>query len=150
MGIRIVDRAEAKSFFRPAQSPTGRHGTGNPGCSTSRQVKVVIAKDNIETIQRYFHQERQRAGVQFNDQLAPLDWISAVNKVTGPIPLLFLGNKADLADSAQVSDEDLRKFAGTHKAPYYFTSARTGQNVEQAFRQLAQLIAAKNTPRQVA
>jgi|SRR3990172_1207511 len=78
------------------------------------------------------------------------DWISAVNKVTGPIPLLFLGNKADLADSAQVSDEDLRKFAGTHKAPYYFTSARTGQNVEQAFRQLAQLIAAKNTPRQVA
>jgi len=78
------------------------------------------------------------------------DWISAVNKVTGPIPLLFLGNKSDLADSAQVTDDEMRRFAGTHKAPYYFTSARTGQNVEQAFRQLATLIAQKQMARQVA
>ena len=78
------------------------------------------------------------------------DWIAAVNKVTGPIPVLFMANKADLAESAQVTEEELKKFTGTHKAPWALTSAKTGQNVESSFRTLAELITRREMARQVA
>ena len=70
-------------------------------------------------------------------------WVSAVIKVTGNIPIAFLGNKADLADERVVSQEDLEDAAKGHDAPALFTSAKTGENVEAAFASLAKLIAAR-------
>ncbi len=71
------------------------------------------------------------------------DWIAAVAKVTGNIPVQFLANKIDLADQRQVSDQDVQAVAERHSAPYLFTSAKTGENVEAGFAGLARLIASK-------
>jgi GTPase SAR1 family protein len=71
------------------------------------------------------------------------DWIAAVSKVTGDVPVEFLANKIDLADQRQVTDPDVQAVAERHHAPFLFTSAKTGQNVEEGFAGLAKLIAAK-------
>ncbi len=71
------------------------------------------------------------------------DWIAAVNRVTGAIPVQFLANKADLKDQAKLSEADVKQVADTHKSPFVFTSAKTGENVEASFRKLAEMIAAR-------
>ena len=72
------------------------------------------------------------------------DWIAAVVKVTGNIPIALLANKVDLKDERVVSDDDVKKMAEAHRAPHLPTSAKTGENVEAAFATLAKLIAGKS------
>ena len=84
------------------------------------------------------------ADVTRKDTLTELhDWIGAVSKVTGEIPIQFLANKIDLKDQMQVTEDEVRRLAESHKAPYVFTSAKTGENVETSFLGLAKLIAAR-------
>jgi small GTP-binding protein len=57
---------------------------------------------------------------------------------------VFAGNKADLVE---VQYFDLRKFQemmGLLAAPHFFTSAKTGENVEQAFQILAETLIAQD------
>ncbi len=78
------------------------------------------------------------------DTLAELhDWIGAVSKVTGTIPIQFLANKVDLRDQMQVSEDEVRKVAASHSSAYLFTSAKTGEGVEKGFEGLAKMIAAR-------
>ncbi len=71
------------------------------------------------------------------------DWIAAVNRVTGNIPIQFLANKSDLKDQAKVTEIDIQQVAEAHKSPFLFTSAKTGENVEAGFVKLAGMIAAR-------
>jgi small GTP-binding protein len=72
------------------------------------------------------------------------EWVAAVLKVTGNVPIAYLANKADLKDQMDLTEADVRRAAESHRAPYMFTSAKTGQNVEEAFAQLADLIATRS------
>jgi len=72
------------------------------------------------------------------------DWIAAVHKVTGQIPIQFLANKVDLEKQRALLEEDVKKVADVHKSSYLFTSAKTGQNVEAGFQGLAGMIAEKS------
>ena len=69
-------------------------------------------------------------------------WVREVTDFAGPVPVVLLGNKADLTAEAAVRDLDLLAFAERHHAPWTFTSAKTGEGVEWCFRQLALLVAA--------
>lgn len=69
------------------------------------------------------------------------DWVKAVNKVTGDIPVHFLANKVDLDGQVSFEEEDLEKAAKKYGAPFIYTSAKTGANVPEAFRKLAEMIA---------
>lgn len=71
------------------------------------------------------------------------DWIAAVAKVTGDIPVQLLANKIDLKEQMAVTEDDVRETAAVHKAPCLYTSAKTGENVEAGFANLAKLIAAR-------
>ena len=71
------------------------------------------------------------------------DWIAAVHRVTGAIPAQFLANKSDLRDKATATDDDVKKVAESHKSPFLFTSAKTGENVEAGFLKLAEMIASR-------
>ena len=71
------------------------------------------------------------------------EWVTAVNKVAGPIPLTVLANKVDLVDQRAITTEEIVKLAESYKAPWFQTSAKTGENVEQSFRGLAWMVAAR-------
>lgn len=55
---------------------------------------------------------------------------------TGAAPLVVLINKCDLVDQWMLEDADLEALA-KRSWPTYRTSAKTGENVETAFQQLA-------------
>jgi small GTP-binding protein len=68
-------------------------------------------------------------------------WIDAAKGVAGPIPVLIAGNKSDLAGKVEIRPGDLKEFAADLGCAYIQTSAKTGENVEGAFRRLAVSIA---------
>lgn len=54
--------------------------------------------------------------------------------------LILAANKTDLVDRRTVSDAQIKAAALDINAPFYLTSARTGENVDQVFRHLAQML----------
>lgn len=53
---------------------------------------------------------------------------------------ILVGCKSDLKDQRQVSAEEARKFAEENEMPFIETSAKSGENVEEAFRIVGQEI----------
>ena len=74
-------------------------------------------------------------------------WLSDVFRVTGPLPVRILANKADLAEKRVVTDEDIRPLSEKYRAPFFLTSAKTGQNVEAGFESLGTAIAEEEVGR---
>ncbi len=75
------------------------------------------------------------------ETLADLDgWIAGVRAITGPVPILVAANKSDLKGRLEIGDADLARAAGAYDAPFLWTSAKTGENVEHAFHILAERI----------
>ena len=70
-------------------------------------------------------------------------WIKGLFDVTGKIPLVFLGNKADMADKAAFTKAELDMFAAVYNAPAFLTSAKNGDNVEKAFETITQRLMEK-------
>jgi small GTP-binding protein len=78
-------------------------------------------------------------------------WIPLLFKVVEYVPLLFVCNKSDIADETEFSMEDLEEIASRynvglgddvpeHLDSSHSTSAKTGDNVERAFKSLGHLV----------
>ncbi|MCK5039300.1 MAG: GTP-binding protein [Thermoplasmata archaeon] len=73
-------------------------------------------------------------------------WIPEVQKVKADIPFIFVGNKADLVDQRQITNEDMEALASKYNTTYFLSSAKTGENVESMFIALGEsVIAAEHT-----
>ena len=72
------------------------------------------------------------------------DWITSIkqNMETKNIflPLIIVGNKVDMEESREISKEDAEKFASENHYKYYETSAKTGDGVDEAIRELVNQI----------
>ena len=73
-------------------------------------------------------------------------WIEAVEGVAGKVPVVLVANKADLTAEAQFGVAELAEMASTFGCTYLLTSAKSGQNVEDAFLRLATQIARARVP----
>jgi len=67
-------------------------------------------------------------------------WIDGVRDSVGPVPVYALGNKTDLTPRREVNPEDASSVLRSYECPVMYTSAKTGDNVEQAFQGLAKTI----------
>jgi small GTP-binding protein len=68
------------------------------------------------------------------------NWVQMVRKQVGDVPIVFLGNKADLGERVVVSPEELARMGAILNAKVFLTSAKTGKNVNEAFQALADAI----------
>jgi len=68
-------------------------------------------------------------------------WIPNFREVAGDAPLVMLVNKVDLEDQAQIERYDADDEAREMGLKLLFTSAKTGQGVEEAFKAMGESLA---------
>jgi Ras-related protein Rab-1A len=75
------------------------------------------------------------ADITRKDSLNNLEsyWIPNVKNIVGTVPSIILVNKSDLTYNAEINEKDLGEFAKKYKVPYLYTSAKSGENVKNAF-----------------
>ncbi|MHA1293940.1 MAG: GTP-binding protein [Promethearchaeota archaeon] len=66
-----------------------------------------------------------------------LNWFNEISKASEGITLILVGNKIDLENDRKVSTEDGKALADKLGLTYLETSAKTGENIDDAFRTLA-------------
>lgn len=71
------------------------------------------------------------------------DWIAAVREVAGAVPVVLAANKKDLLPRAAVQEADVARCAEELGSEYLLTSAKTGENVEEAFLRLGTAVAVR-------
>ncbi|OHT05769.1 hypothetical protein TRFO_26451 [Tritrichomonas foetus] len=57
-----------------------------------------------------------------------------LNAAKGKPFIVLVGNKSDLSDEFEVTDENVREFCESHDGiPYFETSAKTGDGIKEMF-----------------
>ncbi|AFM99016.1 Rab GTPase [Encephalitozoon hellem ATCC 50504] len=72
-------------------------------------------------------------------------WFGRIREETGNVPLFLVGNKRDKVDSTTYYEMESRfkSKADEMKAQYYTTSAKTGENVNNIFEDMAMILLKK-------
>lgn len=89
------------------------------GAAGAIVVCDMTRKETLYALERYARQVRER---------------------NADCRLIFVGNKVDLGDIRQLNESDVKEVAELFQCPVLFTSAKTGQNVEETFLNLAMQI----------
>ncbi len=71
------------------------------------------------------------------------DWVACVEEVAGHLPMLIAVNKTDLADKAEFGLPEITERCEAFDCGYFWTSAKTGENVEASFARLAMIVASQ-------
>jgi len=72
------------------------------------------------------------------------DWVQSVKQVVGDVPMVFVSNKCDLKHS--MTRETLEKELSRYGCRFFFSSAKTGENVSEAFGTLGESIVDRYFP----
>ena len=72
-------------------------------------------------------------------------YVDDLRKVSPTAQVILAANKADLKDQQNIMPSQIETYAGDLNAPYYLTSAKSGDQVETLFRQLGHLVMVKNS-----
>ncbi len=73
-------------------------------------------------------------------------WIESIRETVGRVPVCALGNKIDLGDLRETTEGDAAAALRSYGCPILYTSAKTGENVEDAFHGLARAILGHGAP----
>src|SRR5438128_7589241 len=70
------------------------------------------------------------------------DWVQSVFNVVGEIPVVYAVNKIDLKDEVMIlyGVKEIQQAVRAFEAPYFYASAKTGENVEVLFRRLGTMV----------
>ncbi|KAJ3435438.1 rab2a member ras oncogene family [Anaeramoeba flamelloides] len=69
------------------------------------------------------------------------NWLQDVLEYSGPqTQIILVGNKTDLQGQRAVSTEEGKKFAEEHKINFIETSAKTANNIDEAFLEISNII----------
>lgn len=68
------------------------------------------------------------------------DWKNTMYNEVGVIPIIYLANKIDLTNDIDVTKSEFEEFSKQEQVFSFLTSAKTGENVNEAFFKLGELI----------
>jgi len=68
------------------------------------------------------------------------DWIDSLYVEGRVMPSVFCGNKIDLEDQMNFEGAELENIASAYDSPHFLSSAKTGENVDNAFQILGEKI----------
>ena len=63
-------------------------------------------------------------------------WISLIGKQFDDVLFVLLGNKKEMEDEREVSTEEAKNFAENFNMKFEEVSAKTGENIEEVFREI--------------
>ncbi len=106
------------------------------------QIWDLAGQDRWRMMRKIYYSGAQGALLLFDttryDSFKDLDkWYKEINSYTYGIPVILVGNKIDLKDLRKVPSEIARKKAEEFGCKYIETSAKTSENIEEAFKILA-------------
>jgi small GTP-binding protein len=67
-------------------------------------------------------------------------WLQEAWETLGEVPVLFVGNKVDLVEDGCEAIKGLEEIGRKTEMPVILSSAKTGQNVESAFRRIGEIM----------
>lgn len=103
----------------------------------------IAGQDRFKFFRQSFYRGASGAMVVFDLTRYPtfnpnvVNWLKELWGFTGRIPIVLIGNKVDLADLRNVREGDVQSFADKVPCTYIETSAKTGIQVDEAFKELA-------------
>lgn len=73
-------------------------------------------------------------------------WINSImENSSADMPLVILCNKYDLEESREVDNSDIENFCKDEKLKFFFTSAKNGLNIDEAFDYIITSVVKKNS-----
>ena len=73
-------------------------------------------------------------------------WVKSFRDLRGDKPMILIGNKLDLKEFITIDDPTAKSYADSNNMEYLSTSAKTGEQVETAFKSLIKNIIKNNPP----
>jgi small GTP-binding protein len=72
------------------------------------------------------------------------DWILSLFNNVGKVPLILLLNKSDRKNQTTITSKEIEDVISKWNIPYMYTSAKTGENVEKAFKKIGEMLLEKH------
>ncbi len=117
-----------------------------PNGEVELQLWDLSGQAHFSAVRSKFYNKADGALLVFDltnkSTFANLDnWLpESKNGVGSEIPMFILGNKVDLSDLVAVQDGDVESYASQHNWKWAKSSAKTGENVENAFTSIASVV----------
>ena len=74
------------------------------------------------------------------------DWVNSLFLTVGTVPVLLLLNKSDLSEQGVVKGGYIADLTKRYDTTYLLTSAKTGKNVDLAFKRLSEMLVKNYEP----
>ncbi len=157
----LIRRYVHQSFSEDYQKTLGMSVAKRPefvllerGQSVETQLTIwdIMGQHASVELLKHSYLEGARGGLVLFDVTNPKSfeglhyWLDLARHHEPRMPILVLGNKADLVDQRQLSDEEAEAACRAMGLQYLPASAKTGLNVQAAFARLALEIYSKLAP----